>query len=93
MRSQKTPSIFSFHQGTTPWPILPAVQQLSDASSPSGCPRVALLESLHSSHDVMFPLGHSSPCKTMGFLQPLLLSAVKDSGAFTHAAKALLWEL
>lgn len=31
--------------------------------------------------------------KPMGFSQPLLLSAVKDSGAFTYVAKALLWEI
>ena len=93
MLSQQTPSNFTLHQGTAPRPILPAVQQLSDASSPSGCPKVALPESLHSSRHIMFPQGHSSPCKTMGSSQPLLLSAVKDSGALTHVAKALLLEI
>lgn len=74
-------------------PILPVVEQLSDMSSPSDCPKVALPECPHSSHHVIFPPGHSSPHKTMGFSQPLLLSAVKDSGALTYVAKALLWEI
>lgn len=93
MLSQKTPSFFTLCQGTTPRPMLPVVQRLSGVSSPSGGPKLALPESLHSSHHVMFPLGHSSPHKTMGSPQPLLLSVVEDSGALTHVAKALLWEI
>lgn len=93
MFSQKTPSFFTLCQGTTPRPTLLVVQQLSGISSPSGGPKLALPESLHSLHRVMFPLGHSSPRKTMGSSQPLRLSVVKDSGALTHVAKALLWEI